>query len=416
MKQILIVSGNRLAPAQTGGQVHSVSIARALARMGHRVQIVSIAGRKEDYRVLQLLRAETKHVDIDQGTSEDTHLGVVTGLIQTIFRRLKLPRIWQHWLLRHGMIPRRLRVGLEAADIVMSDLPYCAPIPGPWRGKPWFLISHNLEHKLLEQGGARERRFAAWMHAVESAAPRMYTDIFACAEEDQSFFRRHDVAGKLLVPIIRCGVDPADYATSDGLRRRARQELGLLEEEWLLLFSASGFGPNVEAFEAIRQFCRREAAFLAQSRVRILVAGSVSSASFREGPLIVTGRVPAVLPYFAAADVGLNMVIRGSGSNVKLFEYLAARLPIISTSFGARGTELEPGQDYLPCTGENLQDVIATVISRPRGYWRDFAEAVWARHHRSCDIYALVNDALAELPLFQTESTPRPLHTSASTG
>ena len=40
----------------------------------------------------------------------------------------------------------------------------------------------------------------------------------------------------------------------------------------------------------------------------------------------MTGPVPEVLPYFAASDAGLNLVTRGSGSNVKLFEYLAAQI------------------------------------------------------------------------------------------
>lgn len=404
MKKILILSGNRLAPAQTGGQVRSVSIARALARMGHEVRIFSITGRKEDYRAAHLLRAETKHVEIEHRLSEDTHLGMTMGLVQAIVRRLKFPRVWQYWFLRRGVIPRHLEAALDTAEIVISDLPYCPPVPGPWRSKPWFLISHNLEHELLEQGGIRERLFAAWMRTVEGAAPQTYTDIFSCGEEDQAFFRAHDATKKLIVPMIRCGVDPANYAVSDDVRRRTRRELGLQDDEWVFLFSGSGFAPNVEAFEEIKEFCRREAAYLAKNRAHILVAGSVSSSSFREGSLIVTGRVPEVLPYFAAADAGLNMVTRGSGSNVKLFEYLAAKLPIISTPFGVRGTELNAAQDYLPCTRENLRDVIATVIARPRRHWREHAEAVWVRHRRSCDIYALVDEAVGKFTVFQTES------------
>ncbi len=44
MKNVVVVSGNRLAPATTGGQIHSLSIARALARIGHSVHIFSTAG------------------------------------------------------------------------------------------------------------------------------------------------------------------------------------------------------------------------------------------------------------------------------------------------------------------------------------------------------------------------------------
>jgi hypothetical protein len=116
--------------------------------------------------------------------------------------------------------------------------------------------------------------------------------------------------------------------------------------------------------------------------------------------LIVTGRVPEVLPYFAAGDAGINLVTRGSGSNVKLFEYLAARLPVISTVFGARGTELTVGADYLPCTRNDLKEVIRQFIGTDRILWRTRAEEVWNRHKHSCDIQELVNGAISVLPQF----------------
>jgi hypothetical protein len=135
--------------------------------------------------------------------------------------------------------------------------------------------------------------------------------------------------------------------------------------------------------------------------VHVLALGSVAAGPSREGALITTGRVPAVTPYFAAADAGLNPVVRGSGSNVKVFEYLAARLPVISTPFGMRGTELRSPDDYLAYEGASLVDAIATFAgSRTRQQWRDHAELVWQRHARSCDINELVREAIGQLPDF----------------
>ena len=400
MKNIVLVSGNRIAPAATGGQVRSISIARALARIGHSVHIFSTAGRREDYQGANLRRGMTMESDIEPRLKESTHLGLTFGIMQSLARRLDYPRVWQHHMLAKGLVPKRLKQALQEADIILSDLPYCPPIPGPWREKPWYLISHNLEHKLLEQASARQRRFANWMRRVEGAAPETYTDILACAEEDRAFFRTQDIRSRLALPIIRCGVDPRLYSFSPEMRPQMRAKLGLGDEDWVLVFSGSGFAPNVEAFGQIKEFCRAEAEFLARNRVYILVVGSVSSEAYRQGALIVTGPVPEVLPYFAAADAGLNMVTRGSGSNVKLFEYLAARLPVISTVFGVRGTELTAFTDYLPCSRNDLKEVIQSFIARDREFWRTKAEGVWNRHKQSCDIQHLVNDAIALLPTF----------------
>jgi glycosyltransferase involved in cell wall biosynthesis len=400
MKNIVLVSGNRIAPAATGGQVHTIGIARALARIGHSVHIFSTAGRREDYRGASLRRGLTVERVIEPRLTESTHLGLTFGLMQTFARRFGYPRVWQHRMLARGMVPKRLKQSLQKADIVLSDLPYCPPIPGPWREKPWYLISHNLEHKLLEQGSARQQRYADWMRGIEAGAPQTYTDILACAEEDRAFFRAHDSQSRLRVPMVRCGVDPQLYSFAPEARAQMRSKLGLSDADWVLIFSGSGFAPNVEAFQEIREFCRAEAEFMARNRVYILVVGSVSSEAYRDGALIVTGPVAEVLPYFAASDAGINLVTRGSGSNVKLFEYLAARLPVISTVFGVRGTELVPFEDYLPCCREDLREVIRRFIGSDRTWWRTQAENVWNRHKRSCDIQDLVNDAISLLPAF----------------
>jgi glycosyltransferase involved in cell wall biosynthesis len=128
---------------------------------------------------------------------------------------------------------------------------------------------------------------------------------------------------------------------------------------------------------------------------------------FRDNALIATGRVPEVAPYFAAGDAGLNPVTRGSGANVKLFEYLAARLPVISTTFGVRGTALQPDVDFLAFSPETLEETIQRFLSsRTRADWGIHADEVWQRHKRTCDIQELVRDAVADLPEFQGPDAP----------
>src|ERR1700679_3425572 len=79
---IVLVSGNRIAPAATGGQVRSISIARALARIGHSVHIFSTAGRREDYRAANLRRGMTMESAIEPRLKESTHLGLTFGITQ----------------------------------------------------------------------------------------------------------------------------------------------------------------------------------------------------------------------------------------------------------------------------------------------------------------------------------------------
>ncbi len=402
-KKIVLVSGFRIFPMNTGGHVRTGSIARSLASMGHEVLIYSLAGRQSDYfgrgpdgkRRRGYLRDA-----LGPNLVEETHLGLGYGLLQALTRRLGYPRVWQVALMRRGLVPARLKAALRAADIVICDLPWCPPIRGPWASKPCFMISHNLEYRLLEQGSPRHRRFAGWMRRIEADAPKRYRDIFTCSDEDLAFFRSHD-SGRLTLPLIRCGVDPHRYVVPEGTRQRVRAELGVADDERLLMFSGSGFAPNVEALAALKEFCAREQSFLSGQRLRVLVVGSVAAAPFREGALLATGPVPEIAPYFAAADAGLNPITRGSGANVKLFEYLAARLPVISTHFGVRGTELQPEVDYLPYEPALLRSALERYIrEKTPEQWRTHAAAVWERHRGTCDIAELVRSATAQLTAF----------------
>lgn len=397
-KNIILLSGLRIFPTFTGGHIHSGGIARALARMGHSVRIYGLAGRSEDYRG----GGKSLVVEIEPNLVEETNLGLGYGLPQTIARRLGLPRAWQYGLLNRGFLPTRLKQLLQEADIVIADLPFVPPVPGPWQSKPWFLISHNLEHRLLEQGTPREQRYASWMRALEERAPQRYHDIFACAEEDRDFYRQHDASGQKQLPIVRSGVDPFAYVMPAGTREATRAELGVAEDEHLVVFSGSAFGPNAEALKVLKNFADAEAGWLLERRIRLLILGAMEPAPYRRGALIATARVPVTTPYFLAADAGLNPVTTGSGANVKLFEYLATRLPVISTTFGVRGSAMQAERDYISYQPLNPKPAFETLVqARSRADWRSYAEAVWQRHKSDCDIRELVQQAVSVFPELQ---------------
>ena len=65
---------------------------------------------------------------------------------------------------------------------------------------------------------------------------------------------------------------------------------------------------------------------------------------------------------FAAAGVALNPMFQGSGSNIKMFEFLAAGLPTITTSLGARGIEGDSGTHYLISPGEDFSACLESLL------------------------------------------------------
>lgn len=403
-KKVLYLSGMQVHPPATGGFLHTSGISRVLARLGYSVRIWSLSGRADDYRerVAQRRCNAARVTELAPGLVEEVHLGFGIGVLQTVNRRLGFPRVWQYELLRRGLVPASLKRAIAEADILICDFPYTPPVPGPWRSKPWHLVSHNLEHRLLEQGNSRERHYADWMREIESRAPQVYAGIVACTTEDQAFFREHDPSGKLPVPIVGSLVDGALYRPKPGVRERMRAQLGLDEGDTVLIFGGSLSWQNVEALERTKAFAARERDWLQRNRIVFLLLGAMESQAYRDGPLLATGRVPDAVPYFAAADIGFNPVTKGSGANVKLYEYLAAGLPVVSTPFGVRGSGLQPERDYLAYDDESgLRGVLQRILSeRSRSQWQAFAADVWQRHAADCDIEAAVRRAITQFPAF----------------
>lgn len=396
-RRIAIIASFRIFPAETGGHLRTAVIARSLARLGHEVRIFSLAGRRPDYRD----RPGDVRIDaIEPRLTEEVYLGLGLGVAQAATRVLRTARAWVPLVLGSGWVPRPLRDTLDWAEVCISDQPYCVPVrAGVAKGKPWLLISHNLEHRLLERGGWRERLFAPLLRRIEAAVPSRYQAVLTCADDDRDYFARHDPAGRCRLVPVGCAVDPAAYVAPPGARERLRAELGIADDETVFLFSGSRFQPNVDALQWLREFNARQPTFLTDRRLRVLVVGTVSADAWRQGGVIATGRVPEMTPYFAAADAGLNPVTWGSGANVKLFEYLAARLPVMSTPFGVRGIELEPGRDYHPFEPETFAaEIDAWCATRDRDGWRAHAQDVWLRHQASVDIQQVVGGAIGQLP------------------
>lgn len=144
---------------------------------------------------------------------------------------------------------------------------------------------------------------------------------------------------------------------------RARAALGLGEAETVALFVGSDMPHNREA---ARVLVRRVLPALAGRGLRLVVAGSVSRAlaGERDVALRVAGEVDDLEPWLHAADVGINPVASGGGSNVKLPTYLAAGLAVVTTAYGLRGyPELAPLVEV--AEPEEMADALR---ERPRGW------------------------------------------------
>jgi polysaccharide biosynthesis protein PslH len=97
-------------------------------------------------------------------------------------------------------------------------------------------------------------------------------------------------------------------------------------------------------------------------------------------PLIrVTGTVPDVRPWFWEAGVSVVPLLVGGGTRLKIYEAMAARAPVVSTTIGAEGLEYTPGEtiriaDRPEDFAEQCLDLIEDAAARQR-----MTAAAWER-------------------------------------
>jgi hypothetical protein len=66
-------------------------------------------------------------------------------------------------------------------------------------------------------------------------------------------------------------------------------------------------------------------------------------------------------------------------------------LPILSTEFGVRGSQLEAERDYLPFSWNNLMARLSGLdAERSPEAWRIFGEETWLRHAAVSDMTEIV--------------------------
>src|SRR5262249_54446068 len=90
-----------------------------------------------------------------------------------------------------------------------------------------------------------------------------------------------------------------------------------------------------------------------------------------------------------AADAAVNPRLGGAGTNVKMAEYLALRLPVLTTRFGARGLDLEDGRTALFFERDGLAPVLERLrrlLDEDPGRLRRMAESAYADNERAIDM------------------------------
>jgi glycosyltransferase involved in cell wall biosynthesis/GT2 family glycosyltransferase len=263
------------------------------------------------------------------------------------------------------------RRAVPDADIVVFSHPWVFPLVKDLLGqRPQLVVydSHNVEailrHTLLADSpfGAEIARHAA---VIERDLCRRADLLLACSHEDRRLFHElYDVPfGKCVVVPNGTFTDRVAPATAER-RVEAKHELGLPSGP-VAIFIGSLYPPNVDAARFINTTLAPQLA-----EVTFVLCGGVGEA-LAQGEIAPNLRVTTTIPeaqkrrFLEAADIAVNPMFSGSGTNIKMFDFMAAGLPVVTTVVGARGCD---GLDsaFAIASGQTFVSTIRDVLADRR--------------------------------------------------
>jgi len=244
------------------------------------------------------------------------------------------------------------RAAVTWADVVVFSHPWVyPPMQGYLRpGQTVVYDSHNVEGllraQLLDESHSVEADLLRGVVEAEHAAGNGADLILACSQEDLNLFHRIYGWPCNRMRVVPNGVmaESITPATPDE-RAAARGILGVPANQWAGIFVGSDYAPNVEA----ARFIVDELAPTLPNAT-FVIAGGVGASIGRGGPnVVVTGALDDAtkLAWLKACDFAVNPMFSGSGTNIKMFDFMAAGLPVVATAVGARGIDTASREPFI---------------------------------------------------------------------
>ncbi len=261
-------------------------------------------------------------------------------------------------------------------DLLVVDFPHADVLLPRVIGVRSLLFTHNVEAEILERHAAVAtgpwkrvwQREAAKMRDFESRVVRRHDTVVAVSARDgRALSQRFGAAD---VAVIDTGVDldfyafhpPAPQASSvvfsGAMDSRSNIDgIGfLMDEVWPHVIAAR---PDAR----MRVVGRNPPAALVAKARQLGLAWEF------------TGFVDDIRPHVLAGDVAVIPLRVGSGTRLKAFEAMALGRPVVSTTLGMEGLDVQPGRHFLAAeSGPDFAAAIVRLLAEP-GLRRDLAAA-----------------------------------------
>ncbi|HLJ47790.1 MAG TPA: glycosyltransferase family 4 protein [Bryobacteraceae bacterium] len=336
--KLLWVKADFLHPTTRGGQIRTLETLKHLSKR-HEIHYVALANgdpegvaRSSEY----CARAYPIEHQVPEKTSAAFAGQLVKGLVQALpvavsrYRSMEMKR-------RIADLSRREQFDCTVCDFLfpapnLPDLSSCVLFEHNVEAMIWRRHVENaptLAHRLYYELQARR------MFEYERRVCRSARSVIAVSDVDAETIRTQYGAPR--VSSVSTGVD-LDYFARPGDVERGTDLIFVGSMDWL---------PNIDG---ATWFVREVLPLIRKRRPEctVALAGRKPTAELlalaKSDPGIrVTGTVPDIRPFLWGSTVSIVPLRIGGGTRLKIFEAMAARVPVVSTTIGAEGLPVENG-------------------------------------------------------------------------
>lgn len=359
--KILWVNPNFLHPTTKGGQIRTLELIKRL-HLRHEIHYAAF----EDPAQPEGLRRASEYSTrvypfrhhVPARTSPRFAMQVAAGLFSS------LPVAVSRWV--SPELRRFVKQQLSSGTFDRAVCDFLAPAPHFDDLSRTVLFQHNVEtmiwrrHAETADGAVRRayfRRQAERMFAFEKQTCLAAGSIIAVSDNDARTMR--DLFGVRNVQHTATGVD-ADYFAPQPAPHAAD----------LVFVGSMDWMPNIDG---ISWFCSDILPLLRRSHPEcsLAVAGRAPGANIQalgqaDPRIIITGTVPEIRPWLWGAKLSIVPLRVGGGTRLKIYEAMAAGVPVVSTAIGAEGLDYTDGEDILIADSPaEFAEACARILSDP---------------------------------------------------
>lgn len=356
--KILWLKTDFLHPTRKGGQIRTLEMLKQLHRR-HEIHYVALDDGASAEAVPRAKEYCSRTYPVAHRAPPRTSPAFFGQLAGNLFSPLPLSIARYRVEELRRTIERVMRA--ESPDVLVCD--FLTPAVNIDDLAAWILFQHNVETMIWRRhaetaSGLRRIYFANQaerMFRFEADVCRKVRRVIAVSESDARTHR--ELFGLQDVPSVPTGVD-VEALTPPGPRTIETDLIFIGSMDWM---------PNVDGvdyfLDEILPVIRRKRPDCSMTIVGRYPPKSLRQRAAQDPRLRVTGTVDDVRPYLWSAAVSVVPLRIGGGTRLKIYEAMAAKTPVVSTSIGAEGLDIHPPDDIrLADTAEAFADACLELL------------------------------------------------------